>query len=98
MAVTSTSITLLEGVMSENLCSALEAIVWSNSDALSYVWMVLETFFCTLIYGDACGSSCYSSRVVHSPLSYHPWKSNYWGCLYQMVDWAHYLLEEISIL
>ena len=54
MVVTSTSITLLEVVMSENLCSALEAIVRSASDALSSV--------CTLIYGDACGSSCYSSR------------------------------------
>ena len=71
MVVTSTSITLLEVVMSENLCSAPEAIVRYNSDALSCVWMALENFVCTLIYGDACGSLCYSSRDVHSPLSYH---------------------------
>ena len=57
MDVTSTSITLSEAVMFDNLCSAPEAIVRYASDALSCVWMVFETYVCTLIYGYACGSS-----------------------------------------
>ena len=61
MVVTSTSITLSEVVMSENLSSSLEAIVRSTSDALSCVRMVFETYVRTLIYGYACGSSCCSS-------------------------------------
>ena len=58
-----TSITLSEAIMSENLCSAPEAIVRSASDALSCVWMVFETYVRTLIYGYACGSLCCSSRA-----------------------------------